>query len=432
MGRLVTMISIVLRLVELVSVAGAVALVLVAAGFLALPIVCHFRRPFVNAPPLAAESEDALPEVLVQLPVFNEPHVVEGLLESVAALDWPIEKLRIQLLDDSNDDTTATAAEKIAQLRARGLLIEHVRREQRVGFKAGALAAGLLRCAAPFVAILDADFRPPPNWLRAVIPQLAAHPDAGFIQSRCEFANAGDNLLTRAQGMLLDSHFLMEQALRARAGLLFQCNGTGAVWRREAIDAAGGWSDLSLSEDLDLAIRAALAGWRGLFSDEPVVPGLVPHEIRHWRVQQKRWSMGFAQNARTLAARIWAADWTLAKRVSGEFLLFYQVALPIIVITIVSSLIDIAWRAPDLSRIEPLWILTGVVAVALAVGMTLPPYLKLRRGGLSQYLATVAAVPVLVVVLAFLTLRAIFKGFLGRRDIFHRTPKVGAPALERN
>jgi cellulose synthase/poly-beta-1,6-N-acetylglucosamine synthase-like glycosyltransferase len=426
------MISIMLKLVELVSVVGVVALMLVAAGFLALPIVCHFRRPFVNAPPIRFGDDDALPEVLVQLPVFNEPHVVEGLLESAAALDWPRDKLRIQLLDDSTDETAEIAAAKIAQLRKGDLLIEQVRREQRVGYKAGALAAGLTRSSAPFVAILDADFRPPSHWLRAVIPQLDAHPDAGFIQSRCEFANAGDNLLTRVQGMMLDSHFLMEQAMRARAGLLFQCNGTGAVWRRQAIDAAGGWSGHSLSEDLDLAIRAALAGWRGLFSDDPVIQGLVPHQVSHWRLQQKRWSMGFAQNARTLAARIWAADWTLAKRLAGEFLLFYQVALPIIVVTILDSLVALVCRAPDLRLIEPLWLVTFGAAAVLAVGMTAPPYAKLRRGGLLQYLATLATVPAVVVFLAFSTVRVIFKGFLGRRDIFHRTPKVGAPALERN
>ncbi len=423
-----TLLQTALTVVEAINVIAIAGLILVAVGFLSLAVLylVQRRRPEPAQAAPSGAARDALPNVVVQLPVFNEPHVVDGLLESVAALDWPADRLHIQLLDDSSDETTRTAHAKIEQLRHRGLRIDHVRRENRDGFKAGALAAGLALSDAPFVAILDADFRPPADWLATVVPRLAADPAAGFIQSRCEFGNAGDNWLTRAQGLLFDAHFVMEQGVRARAGLLFQFNGTGAVWRRSTIQAIGGWSSDSLSEDLNLVIRAALAGWRGLYAAEPPVPGVVPHRIGHWRVQQQRWSMGFAQNARTLFASLWRADWGLARRLSALFLLLYQAAFPMIVTAVIASAIDLAFGVPDLWLVGPLWALTAVMALALAIGMTLPPYLELRRGPLLRYVIALAAVPLLVVFLAFSNARAIVAGVSGGEDIFHRTPKDGA------
>jgi cellulose synthase/poly-beta-1,6-N-acetylglucosamine synthase-like glycosyltransferase len=425
-----TLVRLALLVVEAINVVAITGLVSVAVGFLSLVFLYLTQRGRQAHAAPAGVDWDALPHVLVQLPVFNEPEVVDGLLESVAALDWPSDRLHIQLLDDSSDETTTIARARIARLERRGLDIHHVRREHRDGFKAGALAAGLALSDAPFMAILDADFRPPANWLTTVVPRLAADPTAGFIQSRCEFANAGDNWLTRAQGLLFDAHFVMEQGVRARAGLLFQFNGTGGVWRRAAIDAIGGWSSDSLSEDLNLVIRAALAGWRGLYAAEPAVRGQVPHRIGHWRVQQQRWSMGFAQNARTLVASLWRADWTLARRLSALFLLLYQAAFPMIVTAIAASAVDLAFGSPDLWLAGPLWGLTAVMAVALAVGMTLPPYLELRRGPLGRYALALAAVPPLVVFLAFSNAKAIVAGLAGREDIFHRTPKAANRPIE--
>lgn len=413
-----------LGLVEAVDVVALVALIVIGAGFLTLPVLYWRQRRQAAEPSAGPTLADAdLPEVVVQLPIFNEPSVVAGLLDAVAALDWPSDRLHIQLLDDSDDETVQIAEAKLAELRQRGLRVDHVRREHRAGFKAEALAAGLAQSSAPFAAILDADFRPPPHWLRAVMPRLIADPRAGFIQSRCEFVNAGDNWLTLGQGMLLDVHFVMEQCVRARAGLPIQCNGTGAVWRRAAIEAAGGWSADSLSEDLSLALRAALAGWRGLYSSEPAIPGLVPHRVRHWRVQQQRWSMGFAQNARALVARIWAADWPLASRLSAEFLLLYQAVFPVIATCIVAGVIDILCGCPDIAIVGPLWALVAAMVVAVTVGMTLPPFLELGRGGIGRLLAALLAPPSLVVIMAFANARAILTGFLGGGDIFHRTPK---------
>ncbi|MBO0734925.1 MAG: glycosyltransferase, partial [Methylocapsa sp.] len=226
-----------------VAIAG---LLFVGVSFLILVAVSIFEQASGRLTgkllPKASLHGAAFPHVLVQIPVFNEPAVVAGALRAAAALDWPRDKLHIQLLDDSTDETARIASPLVSELIRQGYDVLHLRRPWRRGYKAGALAAGLAHSDAPFVAILDADFRPPPNWLRETIPALIADPAASFVQSRCEFANCGTNWLTRAQGLMFDAHFVIEQAARHRAGWLFQFNGTGGIWRRAAIDAAGGWS----------------------------------------------------------------------------------------------------------------------------------------------------------------------------------------------
>jgi len=242
-----------------------------------------------SAPPHAAE----LPRVLVQLPVYNEPLVVERALTAAAALDWPADRLTIQLLDDSTDITTDIAIHAVARLRRAGLDVVHVRRDDRSGFKAGALAAGMALCDAPYVAVFDADFVPPPGWLRQAMASMLANPRAAFVQTRIEWGNGESNWLTRAQRLMQDAHFAVEQDVRARRGVPFQFNGTGGIWRRAAIEEAGGWSHDTLSEDLDLVLRTYLKGWTGVFLMEPHVVGELPQKIGDFGAQQNRWSKGF-------------------------------------------------------------------------------------------------------------------------------------------
>jgi cellulose synthase/poly-beta-1,6-N-acetylglucosamine synthase-like glycosyltransferase len=414
----------VLNLLLALSLTG---LLLVATGFLSLPVMFLMQRsqpaPLVPAP----LDETALPEILVQLAVFNEPNVIAGLLRSVAALDWPRDRLQIQVLDDSFDGTSELAAPLVAQLREQGLNITHLRRDHREGFKAGALAAGLRQSSAPFVAVLDADFRPPADWLRRVMPYLLADPKSGFVQSRCEFVNWKTNWLTRAQGLLFDTHFTMEQNVRARANLLFQFNGTAGVWRRAAIEAVGGWSDDTLTEDLDLTLRAELAGWRGIFAMEPPVGGLVPEQVRHWRVQQRRWATGFMQNAGKLLAAVAGADWSLAKKLSAAFLILYQTAFPLVSVALMTLALD--WR---LQGHIPVFAKIAIIAIAvlipvLCIAMTLPPYLALRRGRLLQYGATLITLPPLILYLSLANTWPMIATLFGRRESFKRTPKQERP-----
>ncbi|MFT4098229.1 MAG: glycosyltransferase family 2 protein [Rhodoblastus sp.] len=371
-------------------------------------------------PPLA---EADLPHVVLQIPVFNEPSVVEGALRAAAAIDWPREKLHIQLLDDSTDETTERAAEIIAELRAAGNDVTHVRREDRSGFKAGACAAGLALNDAPFVAMLDVDFRPPADWLRRAIPVIVSDPRAGFVQARCEFANYEKNWLTRVQGLILDAHFMIEQRTRANLGWLFQFNGTGGIWRRAAIDSVGGWLDYSLTEDLDLTIRTALAGWRGRFISQPAIPGQMPEGMRDWRRQQRRWSNGFIQVAQRTIGPLWRAPWSLGNRISSIALVLHQVFFPLCAGAIVFIILGVLARGFSVAPYVPLFILIFVMATAVVVGMTLPPYLALRRGTVWRYLATMAMLPPLFIYLAVANAPKIIQTARGRQEQFKRTPK---------
>ena len=408
----------------IISVIGLVA---VGAGFIALIAINIFealrgiRLRKRDAAPIPLEAD--LPHVLVQIPVFNEAGMVADALRSAAALDWPKERLHIQLLDDSTDETTAIADKVTRQLREQGFDISHVRRENRTGFKAGALTAGLAETDAPFIAMLDVDFRPPSNWLRVIIPELLADPRAGFVQSRCEFANYKTNWLTRAQGMLFDGHFVLEQATRYRAGWLFQFNGTGGVWRRTAISAAGGWSADSLCEDLDLTIRAELAGWHGLFVMEPPVPGLVPEHVRHWRVQQRRWSNGFVQVARKLIRQVWTSHWSFGGKLSASFLIFVQIFYPCAAIGTVSLLMCLLLRAGNPITYLPIIGLITVLVAIVALGMTLVPFIVLRRGNFWRYFTTLASLPPLMIYVSVSNTPKILQTAFGRRETFKRTPK---------
>jgi cellulose synthase/poly-beta-1,6-N-acetylglucosamine synthase-like glycosyltransferase len=409
-------------------IAAASGLLFVGTGFLLLIGINIFDHATGQVPgkPLAKARlrDDDLPHVLVQIPVFNEPAMVADCLRSAAALDWPGGKLHIQLLDDSTDETARVAAPVVFELNQRGVDVLHLRRAGRRGYKAGALAAGLAQSDAPFVAILDADFRPPANWLREVVPALIADRSASFVQSRCEFANYRTNWLTRAQGLMFDAHFIIEQAARFRAGWLFQFNGTGAVWRRAAIEAAGGWSGDSLCEDLDLTVRAEIAGWHGLFAMDPPVPGLVPDQVGHWRVQQRRWSNGFVQVARKLLGELWTAGWPVWRKVSATILILIQMFYPCVALgSLCLALIAIV-RGGDMALYQPVIATAAASILTIGVGLTLMPYLILRRGSLWRYFATLASLIPLMLYVSLSNAPSILKTVLGASDSWKRTPKT--------
>lgn len=411
-------------LVDAVAFACCLILVAIGAGYLA--VIGRFlydQARNVRDPEAPALADADLPRVLLQIPVFNEPLVTEQSLRCVAQLDWPRDKLRIQLLDDSTDETSARADAVAAELRASGAVIDHVRRSDRSGFKAGACAHGLTLTDEPFIAMLDADFRPPANWLRRTVPLFLADPRAGFVQSRCEFQNFEKNWLTRAQGLVQDGHYLVEQRSRAHAGWLFQFNGTGGIWRRATVEDAGGWSDYSLCEDLDLTVRAELAGWHGLFVSEPPIPGQVPEGIRDFRRQQRRWSNGFVQVAQKTILPIWRSDWPLMKRVMAISLIAHQIFFPAAAIGLIALIVGVALHgspAPYLSMLT----LIAAMTTMVVLGVTLAPYLALKRGTLADYVRTMASVPPLMMYLAFANGAKILQTLRGRKSTFKRTPKL--------
>ena len=246
---------------------------------------------------MTAPCEPILPlRVAIQLPIYNERYVAERVIDAVAALQWPIELLEIQVLDDSDDETVGIVAGAVQRWRTRGLDIVHVRRTSRTGYKAGALAHGLELTSAEFLAVFDADFVPPPDFLRRVLPSFQ-DPAVGFVQTRWGYLNEGYSFFTSLQALMTDFHFFVEQAVRARSGYMTNFTGSAGIWRRAAIEGAGGWSAVTLTEDLDLSYRAQLAGWKPRYLEEVCVPQELPVSVDAYRSQQARWATGSFQCA---------------------------------------------------------------------------------------------------------------------------------------
>ena len=394
----------------------------IAGYFLYLVYWLIEMAPAEAVPPTLPEE---LPRVLVQIPVYNEPLVVERALVAAGALDWPHELLTIQLLDDSTDITTDIAVHAVARLKRDGVDVVHVRRADRSGFKAGALAAGLAVSDAPYVAVFDADFVPPSAWLRGAMAAILAEPKAAFVQTRIEWGNSERNWLTRAQRLMQDAHFAVEQDIRARRGVPFQFNGTGGIWRRAAVEEAGGWSHDTLSEDLDLVLRTYLKGWRGVFLMEPHVVGELPSKLDDFSAQQGRWSKGFMQVARKLLGPIWAADWPAEAKLTTTVALGQQLIFPVLAVGIVALILSVIGHGHLLGFVRFLLWLWFIVLLAVLFGMTWGAYRRLRRGDLVRYLVTAASIPALIVYLAAANAGAIIGAGLGRKTEFNRTPKTG-------
>lgn len=394
----------------------------IAAYFLYL---VYWLFELAAVPESAPPPADDLPRVLIQLPVYNEPLVVERALSAAAALDWPADRLTIQLLDDSTDITSDIAVHAVARLRRQGMDAVHVRRADRSGFKAGALAAGMALCDAPYVAVFDADFVPPPGWLRQAMASMLANPHAAFVQTRIEWGNGESNWLTRAQRLMQDAHFAVEQDVRARRGVPFQFNGTGGIWRRTAIEEAGGWSHDTLSEDLDLVLRTYLKGWTGVFLMEPHVVGELPQKIADFGAQQNRWSKGFVQVARKLLGPIWNSAWSTEAKLTTTVALGQQLIFPLLVVGVVALVLSIVGHGRLLGIFRfGLWFWLVTMLVVL-IGMTWGAYRRLQRGGLVQYLVTAASVPALIVYLAVANAASIVGAGFGKKTEFNRTPKTG-------
>jgi len=308
------------------SVFGLQALTLTAL------FLIHRRRSVPALPP-----PGAWPTVIVQLPVYNERHVVERLIDAAGALDYPVDRLTIQVLDDSTDETTARARARVAYYRARGRNIQLKHRDKRAGFKAGALVEGLETAPGEFIAVFDADFAPPPDFLKRLIPYFFAYPKAGMVQARWGHLNPDQSALTHAQALALDGHFVIEQTTRFRSGLLFSFNGSGGIWRRACIESVGGWQADTLVEDLDLSYRAQMNGWQLLYAPEVIVPAEVPPHLAAFKQQQFRWARGSVQALRKLLGALWTRPLTWPQRIGGTIHLSSYLAYVLLMLVLFSS-----------------------------------------------------------------------------------------------
>lgn len=277
-----------------------------------------------------------LPYVTIQLPLFNEATVAPRLLDHVARIDYPRDRLEIQVLDDSTDETRQLVMAHVARIRetendkGESLDIVYIHRVDRTGYKAGALDAGLKVAKGDIVAIFDADFLPQPDFLRAIVGDFS-DPKVGMVQARWGHMNRNHSLLTRVQALMLDGHHLVENRARAAAGWLFNFSGTGGAWRKEAIISAGGWEHDTLTEDLDLSYRAQMAGWKFVYRETVVTPAELPEDVSAFRAQQFRWAKGTVQTARKLLKRVLTSELTFSQRAEAFFHFTPHFAYPLMV-----------------------------------------------------------------------------------------------------
>lgn len=366
------------------------------------------------------------PHVTVQLPLYNERTVCARAVDAVCAQRYPRDALSVQILDDSTDETGAIVAERIAHWRARGVSVEHVRRADRAGFKAGALAHGLARAEGELIAVFDADFAPDDDFLARIVPSFD-DASIAMVQARWEHENRAANALTRAQAACLDAHFTVEHAGRSARGRFFNFNGTAGVWRRSAIERAGGWDARTLTEDLDLSLRAYLDGARFVYRDDVAARAELPADVNAFLGQQHRWAKGSMQTARLLLPEVWRSPRSLVEKVDLTLKLTQNVAflwLAVVACTLPFVAQESAGR-PALS-------LTVAETLAL-VGATVPVVLHLlwsARARGRSIASAIVDVPLAFALGAALSIPNAFAVVAGLLDVgdrtFHRTPKRGA------
>ncbi len=281
--------------------------------------------------PAARFSFDDLPRVTVQLPIFNEQYVVDRLLDAVCRLEYPKGKLDIQLLDDSTDETVEVARLLVERYAALGHPVVYVHRDNREGYKAGALEAGLKTAKGEFIAIFDADFVPPPDFLLKCIHHFT-DPNIGMVQTRWTHINRNYSLLTQVEAILLDGHFVLEHSGRARSGVFFNFNGTAGMWRRVAIDEAGGWQHDTLTEDTDLSYRAQLKGWKFLYLQDVECPAELPVEMTAFKTQQARWAKGLIQVSKKILPQVFASDVPRKVKVEACYHLTANLSYPLMIV----------------------------------------------------------------------------------------------------
>jgi cellulose synthase/poly-beta-1,6-N-acetylglucosamine synthase-like glycosyltransferase len=395
---------------------AAAALVLAAYALNTLILVILFLRHRSESP--ACGSLDHYPRVTVQLPVYNEVLVIDRLIDAAVRLDWPRDRLQIQVLDDSTDETTGIARARVDRYRAAGFDIELVRRPDRSGFKAGALHEGLKRATGELVAIFDADFVPGPDWLRRTVPYFLSRPRLGMLQTRWSHLNRDYSVLTRAQALALDGHFAVEQTARQRAGLLLSFNGTAGIWRRDCIVRTGGWQSDTLCEDLDLSFRAQLSGWQCLYLPDVTAPAEIPPQLAALKRQQFRWAKGSIQCLLKLARPVSTSGLPLAVRGLALVHLGAYLVHPLLVLSLLITL--------------PLMLTPNAAHVSLGVigVLSLAPPLMYALAQLAvhpdRWLRHYASLPVLMLLgtgIALNNARGVVEALLGVTSVFQRTPK---------
>lgn len=378
-------------------------------------------RKFIPQPK-ATFAEADLPVITVQLPLFNEMYVVSRLVKAVTEIDYPREKLQIQVLDDSTDETVEIANATVEKYAAQGFDIQYIHRTDRTGFKAGALENGLQQARGELLAIFDADFVPKTDCLRKLV-HFFTDPLVGCAQMRWSHINANYNLLTKLQTIMLDGHFVVEQTTRNRTGGFFNFNGTAGIWRRSAIAMSGGWQHDTLTEDTDLSFRAQLMGWRFVYLLDEEAPAEIPVEINAFKAQQRRWAKGVMQVGIKLYPRIWRSKLPMRVRLEMFFRLTGNISYPLMIVAsfLQFPLLLVRYNQPfyHLMILDLPLLFFSSVSVFLFYG-TAVWYLDEKRAPRLLHLPLVMA---LGIGLAFSNARAVLEALFGIKSEFVRTPK---------
>jgi len=374
-------------------------------------------------------SQEDWPMVTIQLPIYNERYVVKRLIQSVCRFDYPRELLEIQILDDSTDDTVDIAKAVAGEMKRQGFDIVYIRRDDRVGFKAGALKEGLRYAKGELVGIFDADFIPHPGFLKETVPYFT-DPKIGMLQTRWGHINSDYSLLTRAQSMGIDGHFGVEQASRAWSGFFMNFNGTAGIWRKTTIEDAGGWQADTLTEDLDLSYRAQLRGWKLKFVSDVICPAEVPVTINAFKSQQHRWAKGSIQTAKKNLGKLFKSDVSLLVKLQAFLHLTHYMVHPMMLLVVLTSIpmLYSQWFFDSLAY--PIMIFT---LLCLATCGPSSMYVFSQRVLYHDWKSRIKILPFLMCLgtgIAVNNTKAVLEAFLNIKSGFIRTPKYGIKKKE--
>ncbi len=365
---------------------------------------------------------EALPRITVQLPIYNEKYVIKRLISTVCKLDYPKHLLEIQVLDDSTDETQNVARNLTQKFRNRGFDIKHIHRINRIGFKAGALAEGLEKAKGDFVAIFDADFIPKPDFLKKTVPYFI-NEEIGMVQARWGHINQNYSLLTQIQSVFLDGHFIVEHTARNRSGRFFNFNGTAGIWRKNAIESAGGWQHDTLTEDLDLSYRAQLKGWKFVYVPDVIAPAELPVQMSAYKLQQHRWAKGSVQTAKKLLPRIIKSDlplkvkWEACIHLVGNFSYLLMTIPSIFIVPISIMLFNL-----KMYKFLPIYLLLFFSATVSVFFF----YLVCQRATYPDWRKRIKYIPATIAFAIGLSLnnsKAVLEALFNYKTDFKRTPK---------
>ena len=362
------------------------------------------------------------PVVTVQLPLYNELYVINRLIDAVCAMEYPKDKLEIQVLDDSTDETIEVCAKAVAQYQKLGYDIKHIQRTDRTGFKAGALKCGLECARGEFIAIFDADFVPNRDFLAKTIPYFFTDQKIGVVQTRWSHLNGDYSLLTRAQAFALDAHHVVEQNVRCKAGFFINFNGTGGVWRKAAILDAGNWQSDTLTEDLDLSYRAQLRGWKFHYLCDVTSPAELPAEVNALKTQQFRWTKGAIETARKMLPEVWKSDLPLRVKIHSTSHLTSNIVFPFIILAGILNvpLIFIKQHGGH----EAYFTMMSIFVIAFIGSFMF--YLISQKSIYPDWRRRIMLFPLFMagsMGFAVNNTRAVFEGIFKRKSEFVRTPK---------